>query len=231
MKKTILLFATAALSISLFFAQEAKYRIDGKSYNKQIYDEHNNQITHYKNWERIDGLYISPDNEKMLVWHRPDKARAYVITLYDLRTNSIIAECEPGYACFGVRWTPDYLIYMWATTGGGKRFEYRSYTDLAVEKTVTAYFPFEDSEDDILIEASYFYGDNTVVFHNFSDGSTIKTIDIIEELKKQDIHASGANITDIKKTGKRTYTFYIQCSLGSEGNDDKDFQAVLEYKV
>ena len=42
-----------------------------------------NQITNFKNWELIQDFYISPDNKKMLVYHRPDKAKAFRMTLYN----------------------------------------------------------------------------------------------------------------------------------------------------
>ena len=229
MKKALFVFIVFFLTLSFVFAQESKYKIDGKSYNKQIYDENNNQITHFKNWERIDGFYISPDNAKMLVWHRPDKARAYLITLYDLQTNSIIAECEPGMACSGVRWTKDYLIYIWSTTGGGTRFEYRSYNNLAVEKTITAYFPFEDEEDNILIGASFYYYDNDIVFYDFSNGNNIKTINLIEVLEQKGIYASGTIINDIKKIGPKKYDFDVSYYLNAEGMEHKEFQIHLEF--
>ena len=64
MKKVFLVFsALIVISLSVF-AQEIKFRIDGKPYNKQIYDENNNQITNFKNWELIQDFYISPDNKK-----------------------------------------------------------------------------------------------------------------------------------------------------------------------
>lgn len=83
MKKVFLVFsALIVISLSVF-AQEIKFRIDGKPYNKQIYDENNNQITNFKNRELIQDFYISPDNKKMLVYHRPDKAKAFRMTLYN----------------------------------------------------------------------------------------------------------------------------------------------------
>ena len=83
MKKVFLVFsALIVISLSVF-TQEIKFRIDGKPYNKQIYDESNNQITNFKNWELIKDFYISPDNKKMLVYHRPDKAKAFLMTLYN----------------------------------------------------------------------------------------------------------------------------------------------------
>lgn len=83
MKKVFLVFsALIVISLSVF-TQEIKFRIDGKPYNKQIYDENNNQITNFKNRELIQDFYISPDNKKMLVYHRPDKAKAFRMTLYN----------------------------------------------------------------------------------------------------------------------------------------------------
>ncbi|MBO6183613.1 MAG: hypothetical protein J6O88_02835 [Chryseobacterium sp.] len=229
--KKVFLICILIFSVSFLFSKELKYKIKGPSYNKQIYDDNNNQITNFANWERIDGLYVSPDNTKMLVWHRPDKARAYIITLYDLKTNSIIAECEPGMACSGVRWTNNYLIYIWRTTGGGTRFEYRSYNTLAVEKTIQAYFPFESESDNILIGASFNYGENDIVFYDFSNGTQLKTINLIKELEQKDIYVSGTSVTDIKQIGTRKYQFDVTYYLSKEGMEDKDFQIQLEFEI
>ncbi len=230
MKKVFLMFFLF-FSVSFVFSETSKYRIDGKSYNKQIYDDKNNQITNFKNWERIDGLYISPDNTKMIVYHRPDKARAYLISLYDLNSKTIIAECEPGWACFGIRWTKEYIIYIWATTGGGTRFEYRNYNTLAVEKTINAYFPFEDLEDNILIGASFFYCDKNIFFYDFSNGNIVKTIDLAAVLEQKGIYTSGISVTDIKKIETKKYEFDISYYLNTEGMEDKQFQIILEFEV
>ena len=63
MKKVVLIFSLLIIN-SLIFSQESKYRIDGKSYSKQIYDENNNRITSFKNWDLVQDFYISPDNKK-----------------------------------------------------------------------------------------------------------------------------------------------------------------------
>ena len=230
MKKVFFIFILF-LTVPFIFARESKYRIEGKSYNKQIYDENNIQITNFKNWERIDGLYVSPDNTKMLVWHRPDKAKAYLITLYDLQTNSIIAECEPGMACFEVVWTKNYLIYVWATTGGGTRFQYRNYNTLAVEKSISAYFPFEDEEENILIDASFYYCENDISFYDFSNGNLLKTINLIDVLEQKGIYTSGTSVTDIKKVGTKKYKFDVSYYLNTEGMEDKEFQIQLEFEI
>ena len=64
MKKKFCLVFSLLLITSFVFSQESKYRIDGKSYSKQIYDENDNQITQFENWEYIKDFYISPDNKK-----------------------------------------------------------------------------------------------------------------------------------------------------------------------
>lgn len=232
------------LCFSLFFisilfapiyAQSNKYRIDGKSYCKQIYDDKNNSITSFKNWELIQSFYVSPDETKMLVYHRPDKSRAFLITLYDLSKNQIIAECEPGWACFGVIWVEDYLIYKWATTGGGKRFEYRNYKTLEVEKTITSYFPFEDIKNNVLICASYFYFDDDVEFYNLSDGSLIKTVNLKQELIKKGIYADGTSMLNIKNIGNKKYEFsfnyYYAEEIVLESCVPEDHEYILEIEL
>lgn len=206
MKKQIY-FLLIFILFSPIYAQSNKYRIDGKSYCKQIYDDKNNQITFFKNWELIEKFYVSPDDTKMLVYHRPDKSRAFLITLYDLNKNQIIAECEPGWGCAGVIFTDKFLIYKWATSGGGTRFEYRDYNTLKVEKTISSYFPFEDIENNILICASYHYSDDEICLYNLSDGSVIQTVNLEQELLKKGIYSDATSMRDIKRTGNKTYEF------------------------
>lgn len=219
------------LNFSPIYAQSSEYRIDGKPYCKQIYDDRNNQITSFKDWELIEDFFVSPDKTKMLVYHRPDKSRAFFITLYDLKNNNIIAECEPGWACFGVIWTDDYLIYKWATSGGGMRFEYRNYQTLTVEKSVTAYFPFEDVENNVLICASHFISNDDVTFHNLSDGSLIKTVNLQNELLKKNIYANGISMSSIKKTGIKKYKFTFLYYRVDENDQEEDHQIALEFEL
>jgi len=227
--KRLIFIVLAALSLSAC-TKNTEYRIDGETYNKQIFDARNRQITNFKNWELISDFFVSPDGKKMLVYHRPDKSRAFLITLFDLPHRKIIAECEPGWACSGVRWTEDYLIYVWATTGGGTNFEYRNYNNLAVEKTINAFLPFEDQEDNILIGASYFYGEPKVVFYNYSSGAEIKAFDCVEELKSKGINANYTRIDDIRKTGKSRYEFDVMYCSDPE-NMEEELQTVLELEL
>ncbi len=229
MKKALFVFAILLFSVSSVFAQESKYRIDGKSYSKQIYDENNNQITNFKNWELIQDFYISPDNKKMLVYHRPDKAKAFLMTLYDLESKKIIAECEPGWACDDIKWTKDFLIKVWGTSGGGTRFEYRRYEDLSIVRVVTSYIPFKDVEDNVLIDPDSMM--RKIVFYNYADGTELKTFDCIKELEEKNIYASWIQIGDIRKTGKGKYIFNVSGTLNIEGREDEEFQTVLELKL
>jgi hypothetical protein len=228
MKKVILIFSLL-FTVSFTFSQESKYRIDGKSYSKQIYDENNNQITNFKNWELIQDFYISPDNKKMLVYHRPDKAKAFLMTLYDLESKKIIAECEPGWACHDIKWTKDFLIKVWGTSGGGTRFEYRRYEDLSIVRVVTSYIPFEDVEDNVLIDPDSMM--RKIVFYNYSDGIEIKTIDCIKELADKNIYAGWIQINEVKKVGKKKYEFYIEGNLNIEGRENEEFQNIIEIEI
>ena len=227
--KKVFFISTLLFTFSLIFAQESKYRIDGKSYNKQIYDENNNQITEFKDWEYIHAFYISPDNKKMLVYHKPDKAKAYLMSLYDLESRTLIAECEPGWACDDIKWTKDFLIKVWGTSGGGTRFEYRSYDDLSIIRVVTSYIPFEDVEDDILIDPDSMM--RKIGFYNYTDGTLIKEFDCIKALAEKKIYASWIQINDIIKVGKRKYEFHIEGTLNIEGREDEEFQTVLEIEI
>ncbi len=228
MKKVILIFSLL-FTVSFTFSQESKYRIDGKSYSKQIYDEYNNQITNFKNWELIQDFYISPDNKKMLVYHRPDKEKAFLMTLYDLESKKIIAECEPGWACHDIKWTKDFLIKVWGTSGGGTRFEYRRYEDLSIVRVVTSYIPFEDVEDNVLIDPDSMM--RKIVFYNYSDGIEIKTIDCIKELADKNIYAGWIQINEVKKVGKKKYEFYIEGNLNIEGRENEEFQNIIEIEI
>jgi len=228
MKKVVLIFSLLIIN-SLIFSQVSKYRIDGKSYSKQIYDENNNRITNFKNWELIQDFYISPDNKKMLVYHRPNKAKAFLMTLYDLKTNKIIAECEPGWACQDVKWTKDYLIKVWGTSGGGTRFEYRSYKNLSIVRVVTSYYPFEDVEDNVLINPDSVM--RKIEFYNYSDGTEIKTIDCVKELEDKNIYAGWIQIRKVRKVGKRKYEFDIEGGFAIEGKEGEEFQSFIKIEL
>ncbi len=45
MKKALFVVVILLFSVSSGFAQEPKYRIDGKSYSKQIYDENKPRLS------------------------------------------------------------------------------------------------------------------------------------------------------------------------------------------
>ena len=228
-----------------------KYRIDGKSYNKQIFDDKNNQITNFANWELIQDFYVSPDETKMLVYHRPDKAKAFLITLYNLQTKKIIAEVEPGWGCYGIQWTKDYLIYIWRTSGGGVRYEYRDYETLAIEKVVQSYLFFQDLEENLLIDIKYFTAGlrDGIIAYNYSDGTKLKSIKIIDDLYKmvwasdepriKAIKGTGKGISvncdciyDFHKTGKRKYQFkldYYFCIEGEEEFEDRTTEMEIDF--
>ena len=229
MKKKFCLVFSLLLITSFVFSQESKYRIDGKSYSKQIYDENDNQITQFENWEYIKDFYISPDNKKMLVYHKPDKAKTYLMSLYDLEARRLIAECEPGWACHDIKWTKDFLIKVWGTSGGGTRFEYRSYEDLSIIRVVTSYHPFEDVEDDVLIDPDSMM--RKIEFYRYTDGTLIKEFDCIKALAEKGIYASWIQIQDTIKTGKQKYDFHIMGNINIEGREDEEFQTVLEIEI
>ncbi len=230
-KKPLMCFSIENVGIGkISYCENSIYRIDGEKKNRQVFDKNNNQITSFSPWERVDGLYVSPDESKMLVWHRPDKAKAYLITLYDLKTKSVVAECEPGWSCSGVTWTSDYLVYKWATTGGGWRFEYRSYKTLEVIKTVTCYLSFEDLEDNVLICANYFYYDKDIIICNLSDGKEIKKINVFELLKQKGISAEAISVQNILKTADKKYSLSVGYYLVN-GEDDYSDSYNVELEV
>ncbi|MBR6368998.1 MAG: hypothetical protein IKR89_11665 [Bacteroidaceae bacterium] len=218
--KNLFLTILLAYAFSACEKREPKYRIDGKSYCQQIFDERDNQITHFKNWELIENFYVSPDNKKMLVYHRPDKSPAFLITLYDLQSGKVVAECEPGWACFGVRWTKDYLIYTWATTGGGERFDYMDYKNLNLEKEINGPCFYEDPEDDILIG----YAENvalSVDFYEYSTGKEIKSVSVTEDFERENDHVHiTRSVSDVTKVGKRKYKIEVCCFV--DGKEDED---------
>lgn len=251
MKKLAAIFALAFSAISAFSQEKSeRFRIDGKPYDKQIFDDEDNQITHFSNWELIEKFFVSPDESKMLVYHRPDKAKAFLLTLYDLRGRKKIAEAEPGCACRDVRWTKDYIIHIWATSGGGTRFVYCSYKTLKAEKVVQSYLFFEDEEEDLLFDTQFF-GENAnlgIAAYKFSDGSRIKTFSFIDELYKRTwasdepkIKAAKANgsgifvhidsISNFRKVGKRKYSLelgYVFATEDDERCEDRSISMEIE---
>lgn len=223
--KSIVLMCIIVMPLSAF-SQERNYTIGGPQYNRQIYDSRKNQVTHFKQWELIRDFYVSPDNEKMAVYHRPDKSKCFLLTLYDLKTHTVISECEPGWACVGIRWMKDYLIYMWATSGGGTRFEYRNYNNLNVAFVLNSYGYYEDAEDDVLIfYPIYSASDSGVSVYEYSTGKkisgdflsgksgyTIRYIKIDEKIKP-----------DINKIG------FHQYEIGIVYRDDTEAKEMITF--
>ena len=244
MKKILLLLLF--LPIISVFADETEYRIGENEKGPQIFDGRGNRITDFKGMELVENFFVSPDGTKMLVCHLPENEAAYMITLYDLRNRKIVAECEHSrWACRDVRWMKDCLIYIWATSGGGWRFEYRSYSSLELKRCVTSYFPFEDLEDNILIDPEYQVS-KEIVFYDFSNGETIKTVKCNDELypklwasgepkikaaaeSGKGIYANVMTISNIRRTGRRKYRFDIDYIFFVEGDETgEERTAVLE---
>ncbi len=225
------LFAVFVFFISFsIFVLAKEYKIDGSEYSKQIFDEENNQVTKFKNWELIQSFYVSPDCSKMLVYHRPDKAKAFLFTLYDLSSNSVIAETEPGWACQEIQFTDDYLIWIWGTSGGGTRYVYLNYKDLSVYKVITSYYYIGDIEHNQLITWNY-HGDYSskdevfyVFFYNYTNANETDKISqtflakkIHEQIADADIAISGIHIEDFEKIGQNKYKITVSyCSLNTK---------------
>ena len=121
------------------------------------------------------------------------------------------------------------MIKVWGNSGGGIRFEYRSYDDLSIVRVVNSYYPFEDVEGNILIDPDSMM--KKIVFYHYSDGTEIKTIDCIAELADKKIYAGWIHINEVKKVGKWQYKFYIEGNLNIEGRQEEEFQTVIEHEI
>ena len=233
-KKFFLLICVAVLPL---FADE-KIKSDGN----KIFDDKNNLG---------ENTFVSPDGSKELVCHRQDESGDCLISLYDLRSKKLIAESKNQWWCRGVRWTDDYLVYTWATTGGGWRFEYRNYKNLSVEKLVTSYHPFEDPDENLLFDTNYMClnSDIGIAAYNYSDGNTIKVFSFIDELYRnlwksdepkitsleksgKGIFAHISSIENFSKTGKGKYSFIMNYVFQVEDDEEPEYRsAVMEIEL
>ena len=198
------------------------YIIAGERWDKQIHRKTkrgSSPVTDFDNWENIGSYYVSPDKSRMVVYHRPDKQNFWLISLYDLSSGQKLAELAPGFACRGVRWTNDYIVYEWGTTGGGQRREYRDKDSLALSHTVQASWFFEAPEDDALIGIPYFCTAwEPITAYSYNSGQRRAAIPHRHELGELYF------VQSCKKTGQRTYT--VQLDPSGEGTDT--IEAVLE---
>ena len=194
----------------------------------------------------IENTFVSPDGSKGLICYRQGGAGDYFISLYDLRSNKIIAESKTQWWCRGVRWTDDYLVYTWATTGGGWRFEYRTYKNLSVEKLVTSYHPFEEPEENLLFDTNYMCGNSDIgiAVYNYSNGEEIKVFNFIDELYRslwtsgepkitllgksgKGIFAHIYSIENFSKTGKGKYSFVMNYVFQIEDEEESEYRSTV----
>ena len=76
---------------------------NGKTYN----------LTFFKPWEEITNVLLSPDNNYLLVRHRPQHGRYYLWSLYDLRTRRLIKRIPPN-AGGDIAWNKNMqIIHRW----------------------------------------------------------------------------------------------------------------------
>lgn len=195
------------------YSQEAgsgdsgKVTVKGPSYNRQVYAKTNQvnvRVTNFEKWELIESLFVSPDNIKLLVYHKPDKGRYFKISLYDLEKNKLIAEAEPGWHCDNVRWTDNYIIYEWGTSGGGDRLEYRDYS-LKLVRVISSYRWFFDVNSDVIIGLPIFSAeDGKIHSYKYSDGTQIQTTNFTNRLGELYI------CRECKKIGKKQYMLTVE---------------------
>lgn len=111
------------------YSQELAYQIaDGYVYvggskaSRQVFIAQNDstyRLSNYANWENIDELFVSPDKNYLIVYHRADKERFYRITLYDLQERIAVATTAPGMACHDLKWFADKILFISGWTGLG----------------------------------------------------------------------------------------------------------------
>lgn len=99
--KHILLLVIGLIGLQVSMAQKHEIYIefhDGAYYD--IYAKVNGKevnVTHFKAWEEVKTLEISPDGKYFFFRHKADKGGAYRLTLYNLETLTQMAEIVPGF--------------------------------------------------------------------------------------------------------------------------------------
>lgn len=159
--------------------------ISGPKNDKQVFLANNLnhvRVTNYNKWELIETLFISPDDSKLLVYHRPDQSQTFLISLYDLKSAQLIAEVAPGWACRGIHWLSDSIIFVWGTTGGGTRFRYYDYK-LSYQTEIQSYNFYIDSKSDRVIGLPMNAAENGIIsIFEFSTGKKLSEINFSPEL-------------------------------------------------
>lgn len=98
---------------------EERFNYKRGSYKGCYYDvvvskngkQHN--ITMFRPWEEIEKVLLSPDDHYMMVRHKPQLGRSYLLSVYDLKTLRLIKRIAPGYGG-GLNWNNRHqIIHQW----------------------------------------------------------------------------------------------------------------------
>lgn len=121
MKKIVLLFVCFLLPTIVYSTETATIRssrgdffISGKQSNRQVFvkqDGTTRQITNFGPWENIDEILLSKDESLLLINHRPNRARAYQLSVYDAKSLAHLKSITPGFGG-SLFWTKNNRILL-----------------------------------------------------------------------------------------------------------------------
>jgi hypothetical protein len=122
--KKIISIILLALIPSIVYASDpepikfssGKIYVGGKKSERQIYFEQQGTakaITNFKSWEDIDIILLSKDEKMLLVHHKPNKVRAFKLSIIDMQSLKIIKSITPGYSG-NLFWTKNNnILHVW----------------------------------------------------------------------------------------------------------------------
>jgi hypothetical protein len=70
-------------------------------------------LTWFKPWDEVNETILSPDNKYLLVRHKPQHGRSYLLSMYNLETMKLMKTMAPGHGG-EINWNTNHqLVHSW----------------------------------------------------------------------------------------------------------------------
>jgi hypothetical protein len=160
--------------------------IGGKDYNRQVFIEKDGKthaITHFKPWETVDQIVLSPDEKRLLISHRGNKAPKYELSVLEMSTFTITNSVAPGFGG-ELFWTKSGNVLLeWGC--GTECANFRLY-DSSLVQIVDNRWTFglrESIDDDVVFTVPASGGESVVRIWSLSSGRLLAMKDYSLEYK------------------------------------------------
>ncbi len=199
-------FADAcANNLEIPFSKGKVYVAGSKGSIQLFVHQSNNtyQLSHYSRWETIDKLFVSPDDKYLLVYHRANKEKNYLVTLYELKSRVVIGNAAPGLACNDVKWFHGKILFISGATGSGTfvlayNYKLKKLFDMNVG------YLFIDTKNEICFSYPVYSADDGIfTLYSLDTGEKKSSFDFKEKIKE------GYILDSVKNNSDKTYNFVL----------------------